>query len=91
MDLIGHVEEVAHGTFRAAIEIADLKASKSFGVLWRGELCASEYLAFVDLQGAAGNLCRTLGLVVSMPVQVLVVREESRKSGPPPQMRTRWR
>ncbi len=75
MDLIGHVEEVARETFRATIEIADIKASTSFGVLWRGELCASEYLAFVDLQGAAGNLCRTLGLLVSMPVQVLVDRE----------------
>ena len=75
MDLIGHVEEVAHETFRAAIEIADAKAGKSFGVLWRGELCGGEYLAFVDLQDAARNLCRTLGLLVSMPVHVLVDRE----------------
>jgi len=74
MDLIGHVEEVARETFRAAIEITDIKAGESFGMLWRGELCASEYLAFVDLQGAARNLCRTLGLLVSMPAHVLVDR-----------------
>jgi hypothetical protein len=72
MDLIGHVEEVARETFRAAIEIADTKEGESFGMLWRGELCGSEYLAFVDLQHAARNLCRTLGLLVSMPVHVLV-------------------
>ena len=75
MDLIGHVEEVAHETFRAAIEIADTKAGKSFGMLWRGELCANEYLAFVDLQDAARSLCRTLGLLVSMPVHIFVDRE----------------
>jgi hypothetical protein len=75
MDLIGHVEEVAHETFRATIEIADIKAGESFGMLWRGELCGSEYLAFVDLQDAARNLCRTLGLLVNMPVHVLVDRE----------------
>jgi hypothetical protein len=69
------VEEVAHETFRAAIEIADAKAGKSFGVLCQGELCGSEYIAFVDLQEAARNLCRTLGLLVSMPVHVLVDRE----------------
>ena len=75
MDLIGHVEEVAHETFRAAIEIADTQAGKSFGMLWRGELCANEYLAFVDLQDAARILCRTLGLLVSMPVHISVDRE----------------
>jgi hypothetical protein len=75
MDLIGHVEEVARDTLRAAIEIADTKEGESFGMLWLGELCDSEYLAFVDLQHAARNLCRTLGLLVSMPVHVLVDRE----------------